>query len=45
MDRLSKVGFIGLGNMGQPMAALPLKAGFALTCLDANRDPGYHGGG
>jgi 3-hydroxyisobutyrate dehydrogenase len=38
MDRLSKVGFIGLGNMGQPMAALLLKAGFALTCLDANAE-------
>ena len=36
MDRLNKVGFIGLGNMGQPMAALLLKAGFALTVLDAD---------
>lgn len=36
MDRLTKVGFVGLGNMGQPMAALLLKAGFALTVLDAN---------
>jgi 3-hydroxyisobutyrate dehydrogenase len=36
MDRLSKVGFIGLGNMGQPMAALLFKAGFALTVLDTN---------
>jgi 3-hydroxyisobutyrate dehydrogenase len=36
MDRLTKVGFIGLGNMGQPMAALLLKAGFDLTVLDAN---------
>ena len=38
MDRLSKVGFIGLGNMGQPMAALLLKAGFALTVLDTNAE-------
>lgn len=36
MDRLTKVGFIGLGNMGQPMAALLLKTGFDLTVLDAN---------
>jgi len=33
MDRLTKVGFVGLGNMGQPMAALLLKAGFALRIL------------
>jgi 3-hydroxyisobutyrate dehydrogenase-like beta-hydroxyacid dehydrogenase len=38
MDRLSKVGFIGLGNMGQPMAALLLKAGFALTVRDTNAE-------
>ncbi len=36
MDRLSKVGFVGLGNMGQPMAALLLKASFDLTVLDAD---------
>jgi 3-hydroxyisobutyrate dehydrogenase len=35
MDRPTKVGFIGLGNMGRPMAARLLKAGFALTVLDA----------
>ena len=36
MDRPTKVGFIGLGNMGQPMAARLLEAGFALTVLDAD---------
>ena len=34
MERLSKVGFIGLGNMGYPMAVCLLKAGFTLTVLD-----------
>jgi len=34
MERLSKVGFIGLGNMGRPMAVCLLKAGFTLTVLD-----------
>jgi 3-hydroxyisobutyrate dehydrogenase len=34
MERLSKVGFIGLGNMGHPMAVCLLKAGFTLTVLD-----------
>ncbi len=34
MQRLSKVGFIGLGNMGRPMAVCLLKAGFTLTVLD-----------
>ena len=36
MDRPNKVGFIGLGNMGRPMAANLLKAGFTLIVLDAN---------
>jgi 3-hydroxyisobutyrate dehydrogenase len=36
MDRPAKIGFIGLGNMGQPMAARLLEAGFALTVLDAD---------
>ena len=36
MDRPTKIGFIGLGNMGQPMAARLLEAGFALTVLDAD---------
>ncbi len=30
------VGFIGVGNMGNPMAANVLKAGFALTVFDLN---------
>jgi 3-hydroxyisobutyrate dehydrogenase len=30
------VGFIGLGNMGNPMAGNVLKAGFALTVFDRN---------
>ena len=38
MDRSTKVGFIGLGNMGRPMAANLLKAGFTLTVLDANAE-------
>jgi len=29
-------GFIGLGNMGNPMAMNVLKAGFALTVYDKN---------
>ena len=36
MDCLTKVDFVGLGNIGRPMAALLLKAGFALTVLGAN---------
>lgn len=33
-----KIGFIGLGNMGGPMALNLMKAGHALTVLDARRD-------
>jgi len=33
----TSVGFIGLGNMGNPMAANVLKGGFALTVFDKNR--------
>jgi len=36
MERLTKVGFIGIGNMGRPMAARLVEAGFTLTILDAN---------
>ena len=36
MERPTRVGFIGLGNMGQPMAARLLEAGFVLTVLDAD---------
>lgn len=32
-----KVGFIGIGAMGRPMAARAVKAGFELTLLDADR--------
>ena len=31
-----QVGFIGLGNMGSPMAGNVLKQGFALTVFDKN---------
>jgi 3-hydroxyisobutyrate dehydrogenase len=33
-----RVGFIGIGNMGWPMAANVQKAGFPLTVFDANAD-------
>ena len=36
MERLNKVGFIGLGNMGRPMAARLKEAGFNLTVFDIN---------
>ena len=36
MEQLSKVGFIGLGNMGRPMAARLKEAGFTLTVFDSN---------
>lgn len=35
-----KVGFIGLGNMGNPMAANVLKAGHNLTVYDLRREVG-----
>lgn len=35
-----KVGFIGLGNMGNPMAANVLKAGHSLTVYDLRREAG-----
>jgi 3-hydroxyisobutyrate dehydrogenase len=38
MERVSKVGFIGLGNMGRPMASLLVKAGFSLSVYDVNPD-------
>lgn len=34
-----KVGFIGLGNMGKPMASNVLKAGFDLTVYDIRPEP------
>jgi 3-hydroxyisobutyrate dehydrogenase len=36
MEQLSKVGFIGLGNMGRPMAARLQEAGFTLTVFDSD---------
>jgi len=36
MDKIHRVGFIGLGNMGRPMAALLIGAGFDLTVSDVN---------
>ncbi len=36
-----KVGFIGLGNMGNPMAANLLKAGHDLTVFDTRREAGH----
>ena len=32
----TSVGFIGVGNMGNPMAANVLKAGFPMTVFDLN---------
>ena len=32
---ITQVGFIGLGNMGSPMAAHLVDAGFAMTVSDA----------
>ena len=37
MDK--KIGFIGLGAMGRPMAANILKAGFDLTVYDIRSEP------
>lgn len=36
---LTKIGFIGLGRMGKPMAINILKAGFELAVYDLRRDP------
>ncbi|MDF1591173.1 MAG: NAD(P)-binding domain-containing protein [Desulfobacterales bacterium] len=36
MKRLMDIGFIGLGNMGRPMAARLAEAGFNLTVFDVN---------
>ena len=35
----SKIGFIGLGSMGKPMAANIAKAGFELTVYDLREEP------
>lgn len=37
MDK--KIGFIGLGNMGEPMATNIAKAGFDLTVYDIRPEP------
>ncbi|OYV40370.1 MAG: 3-hydroxyisobutyrate dehydrogenase, partial [Rhodospirillales bacterium 20-64-7] len=34
---MAKIGFIGLGNMGAPMAANLVKAGHAVTGYDLNQ--------
>jgi 4-hydroxybutyrate dehydrogenase/sulfolactaldehyde 3-reductase len=36
---MERIGFIGLGRMGRPMAANLLAKGFALTVLDVDRRP------
>lgn len=36
---MKKIGFIGLGIMGRPMALNLVKAGYALTVYDLNPDP------
>jgi 3-hydroxyisobutyrate dehydrogenase len=37
-DAMTKIGFIGLGNMGMPMAQNLLKAGYEVTGFDLNVD-------
>ena len=37
-----RVGFIGLGNMGGPLAAFVLKAGFPLVVHDIRKEPASH---
>ncbi|MGH8868111.1 MAG: NAD(P)-dependent oxidoreductase [Actinomycetes bacterium] len=37
VDRSSRVGFVGLGNLGEPMARTLLRAGWSLTVLDQAR--------
>jgi 3-hydroxyisobutyrate dehydrogenase-like beta-hydroxyacid dehydrogenase len=38
-DKISKVGFIGLGRMGKPMAVNLLRAGFGLIVYDSRQQP------
>ncbi len=38
MNKINKIGFIGIGNMGSPMAAHVRRAGFDLTVFDTNPD-------
>ncbi len=36
---MEKIGFIGLGIMGKPMALNLIKAGYSLTVYDVNPEP------
>lgn len=38
MDKKERIGFIGLGAMGKPMAVNIVKAGFPVSCFDVNSD-------
>jgi 3-hydroxyisobutyrate dehydrogenase-like beta-hydroxyacid dehydrogenase len=38
-ERKKRIGFIGLGSMGKPMATNILKAGFPLTVYDIRKEP------
>ncbi|HXV11746.1 MAG TPA: NAD(P)-dependent oxidoreductase [Burkholderiales bacterium] len=38
MDSIKKIGFIGVGNMGNPMAGHLVRAGFDVTVFDARPD-------
>jgi 3-hydroxyisobutyrate dehydrogenase len=38
MNEKPRIGFVGIGNMGWPMAANLARAGFALTVADADRE-------
>ncbi len=38
MRKIKKIGFIGVGNMGNPMAANLLKGGFEVTVFDARAE-------
>jgi len=38
MNKINKIGFIGIGNMGAPMAAQVIEAGFDLTVFDINAE-------
>jgi 3-hydroxyisobutyrate dehydrogenase len=37
---IKKIGFVGLGNMGFPMALRLIKAGYAVTVYDVRPEPG-----
>lgn len=49
MSMIRKVGFVGIGNMGNPMAGQLVKAGFEVTVFDVRPETveifvGQHGG-